>query len=309
MKIGFLFAGQGAQYVGMGKELSENFKVAKDIFEEGSEALDLNLSELCFNDSKGKLNITEFTQPAILTTSIAALKVLQSNNIECSAVAGLSLGEYSAHVCAETFDFATGVKLVKKRGELMQNAVPLGVGAMSAVLGLDEKEIGKVLEECKNFGVVEIANLNCPGQIVIGGEKSAVESATPKLLEAGAKRLIPLNVSGPFHTSLLRDASLKLAVALENVKVNSPKIPILTNVTGDYIQDVNEIKPLLIKQVMSSVRWQQTIENMINDGIDTFIEIGPGKALSGFVRKINKEVKALNVEDIKSLEKTLESLK
>ena len=312
MKIGFIFSGQGSQYIGMGKELYDNIPSCKKIYDKANEVLGFDLKELIFNGDKEELNITENTQPAILTTSIAILQAIKDKGINPDIVAGLSLGEYSALVASEALDFETAVSLVKKRGRFMQEAVPQGIGSMVAVIGLNEDKIKKVLKVASERGIVEIANYNTNNQIVIGGESEAVELASELLKESGARRVIPLKVSGPFHTSLLNQASIKLKNEFENIHFNTPKIKTITNVTADFIENGDEIKNLLINQVKSSVRWSETIERMLDEGIDTFIEIGPLKTLSSFVREISKEkkvaVKIFNVEDLKSLNKTLEGM-
>lgn len=308
-KIAFLFPGQGAQYVGMGKEIYENSNIAMEIFDKADEELGFPISKLCFEGSKEELDKTENTQPAILAMSIAVLKVLEEKGIKADAAAGLSLGEYSALVYSEVLSFEDAVKLVKKRGKYMQEAVPQGIGTMAAVLGLDSEKVKEACTAASSKGIVEVANYNCPGQIVIAGEVAAVEYACEKVKELGAKRAIMLPVSGPFHTSMLKPAADKLFDELKKVEINENKIPVITNVTGNYIEDISEIKDLLRKQVMSSVMWEDTIRRMLEDGIDTFIEIGPGRTLSNFVKKINRKVVVLNVEDLKSLEKTVNTLK
>lgn len=312
MKIAFIFSGQGAQYVGMGKELYDAYPVCKNVFDRANEVLGFDIKNLIFNGEKEALNITENTQPAILTTSIAILSILKERGIIADITAGLSLGEYSALVASEAIDFDTALKLVKKRGHIMQEAVPLGIGAMAAVIGLGENKIKLILNSISDAGTVEIANYNTPNQIVIGGEKDAVNLAQVKLTEAGARKVIPLKVSGPFHTSMLNNASKKLGEYLKDIKFNEPKLKVITNVTGDFITDKNEINSLLEKQVKSSVKWSKTIKKMLEEGIDTFIEIGPSKTLSSFVKEISRNKKAnlniFNVEDLKSLDKTLEGV-
>ena len=312
MRIAFVFSGQGAQYVGMGKELYENFNEAKEVFDNANEILKFDLKNLIFNGSIEELNITENTQLAILTTSVAALEVLKSKGIKGDIAAGLSLGEYSALVASEALSFEEAVKLVRKRGKYMQEAVPLGVGAMTAIMGLSVDKIEEAIERSKDKGLVQIANYNTGNQIVIGGEVDAVNFASDLCLEYGAKRAIKLKVSGPFHTELLEPASIKLEEELKNIRFNSMKIPVISNVTADEIKKVEDIKDILTKQVKSSVRWRESIEKMINMGIDIFIEIGPGRTLSSFIKEISRsnkvKVNIFNVEDMKSLNKTLEGI-
>ncbi|WP_411679577.1 ACP S-malonyltransferase [Clostridium thailandense] len=308
-KIAFLFSGQGAQYVGMGKELYDNIEVCREAFESANEALGFSISKICFDGPEDDLNSTENTQPAVLTVSIAALKALESHGITADVTAGLSLGEYSALVYSGVLDFKEAVKLVKKRGKYMQEAVPQGIGTMAAIIGLNEESIREVCDECSNIGIVEPANLNCPGQIVIAGEVNAVEAACNKLKEKGALKTVMLAVSGPFHTSMLAPAAEKLETELDNVSINDFKIPVITNVTGDVIEGKEKVKPYLKKQVMSTVLFEKSIKKMMDIGVDTFVEIGPGKALSSFVKKINRKATILNVQDLKSLESTIEKLK
>lgn len=303
MSTAFIFPGQGAQVVGMGKDFYEKYEESREIFDKASELLGFDMKELCFENEKD-INITEYTQPALLTVSVAILRVLEQKGIRPDVCAGLSLGEYCAMVASEVMSFEDAVKTVRQRGILMQEAVPLGVGAMCAVLGLDGETVNKV---CQGVDDVYVANYNCPGQIVISGKAEAVEQAAGLLKEAGAKRCMMLNVSGPFHSPLLREAGDKLAEVLKDVKLNDGfTIPYVTNVTAEYVNTTEEIRELLRKQVSSSVMWQQSVENMIAKGVDTFVEIGPGKTLAGFMKRINKEVRMVNIGSVEDLEKAVE---
>lgn len=298
-KTAFMFPGQGAQYVGMGKDFYEQIPVCKEMFELAGKASGLDVVSLCFEENE-QINITEYTQIAMLAAEVAMLKAVEEKGIKPDVTAGLSLGEYGALAASGVMTPEDVFKIVRKRGIYMQEAVPNG-GAMVAVLGLDTEVIEKICEETP--GTVTIANYNCPGQIVITGEEEAVQTAVGKLSEAGAKRCVPLKVSGPFHSPMLAGAGEKLAGELEAVEIHDIQIPYIANVTADYVKKTEDVKPLLEKQVSSSVKWQQTIERMLADGVDTFIEIGPGKTLSGFMRKINRDVKVLNVEKVEDLEK------
>ncbi|MBO0475790.1 ACP S-malonyltransferase [Vagococcus sp. DIV0080] len=303
MKIGFVFSGQGAQYLGMGHEFYTNSLIFKQFIDLASEVLDFDLPHLLFEENE-KLNQTEYTQPAILAMSVAISEMIKEKlNITPSMCAGLSLGEYTALVESGALDFETALKLVRKRGKLMQEAVPTGVGAMLAVMGMERDVIQKVCVEASEVAGVYPANYNMPGQIVIGGYKEGVAKAQELLNEAGAKRLIPLNVSGPFHTPLLKEASDNLEKVLETITFNEMSIPVVTNVTGEVISDREAIRSTLTKQVMSPVYFEDCIRTMISSGVDTFIEIGPGKTLSSFIKKNDRTVKVQHCEDLKTFEK------
>ncbi len=298
-KTAFIFPGQGAQYCGMGQDFYENTRTGRRIFDRASELLGFSVPELVF-EKNDRLDITEYTQAAMVTTCAAILKVMEENGYHADVTAGLSLGEYASLIAANAMSVEDAILTVRKRGILMQEAVPAGIGGMSAVLGMNADQINKIVDNLEN---VQVANYNCPGQIVISGKLEAVLTASEKLKEAGAKRVIPLNVSGPFHSYLLADAGKKLGEFLENVTIKKPEIPYAANVTAQYVTEEDKIKPLLEKQVSSSVRWQQSVEYMIADGVDRFVEIGPGKTLSGFVKKISRDVEILNVEKLSDLEK------
>ncbi|GFH41659.1 malonyl CoA-acyl carrier protein transacylase [Lactococcus hodotermopsidis] len=303
-KTGFLFAGQGAQKLGMARDLYDNFTVVKETYDEASEILGYDLRELIDSDAD-KLGETRFTQPAILTTSVAILRLLVSRGIKPDVVAGLSLGEYSALVASGSLPFAKAVKLVAKRGQYMADAAPTGSGKMVAVMNTDAKVIEEVCQQASSKGIVSPANYNTPAQIVIGGEVAAVDYAVELLTEAGVKRMIPLKVSGPFHTALLKSASEKLAIELEDVAFKDFELPLISNTTAQ-VMAFNDIKSLLTRQVMTPVKFYESVETMIALGVTDFIEIGPGKVLSGFVKKIDKAVNITNVEDLATLNAILE---
>ena len=304
MKTAFLFPGQGAQKCGMGESFAKYDEAAKKVYENASRLLDLDMEELVFTENK-KLDMTEYTQAAMVTTGIAMLKVIEKTALKADVCAGLSLGEYEALYLAGAISEEDAIVLARHRGKLMQEAVPLGVGTMAAVLNLD----AAVIEDClKDIENVWIANYNCPGQIVISGTVEAVEKAGEKLKEAGAKRVLPLNVSGPFHSGLLKPAGDKLYEYLKNVEIKKPTIPYVANYTAEFVYDDKDIKELLRKQVFGSVRFEQSIGNMLKEGVDTFIEIGPGKVLGGFVKKIDKEVKVYSIETLEDMNNVIKEL-
>ena len=303
-KVVFMFPGQGAQYIGMGKDFYDACEESKAVYELASKVTGLDIAKLCFEENE-EINITEYTQIAMLTTEAAIYAALKKAGKEPAACAGLSLGEYGALIASGVMSMEDAFRVIRARGIFMQEAVPTG-GAMAAVLGLDAKAIEEV---CSNTeGIVSIANYNCPGQIVITGEEAAVEKAGAALKETGAKRVVPLKVSGPFHSKMLVGAGEKLGKVLDTVEIHTPEIPYIANVTADYVTDAADVKPLLMKQVSSSVRWEQTIRKMLADGVDTFIEIGPGKTLTGFMRKIDKNAKAFNIEKLEDIDKVKEAL-
>ena len=303
-KLAFVFPGQGAQYVGMGKEFYEQISVSRQVYTIASEVTGLNLPGLCFEKNE-QIDITEYTQIAMLTTEAAILAALQEMGVKADVAAGLSLGEYGAILTAGAMSLEDVFRVVRQRGILMQDAVPSG-GAMCAVLGMDGEKIAKICDETE--GIVSVANYNCPGQIVITGEEGAVAVAAEKLKEAGARRCIPLNVSGPFHSAMLKEAGEKLEKVLEQVELRAFSTPYVTNVTAEYVTEPSEIKKLLGRQVYSSVKWQQSVERMITDGVDTFIEIGPGRTLTGFLKKINKDVTGLHIERVEDLDAVVKML-
>ena len=303
-RIAFIYPGQGAQVCGMGQDFYEQTETGKKVFDLATEILGFSLPELCF-EKNDRLDITEYTQAAMVTTSIAMTKVLEENGVKPDVTAGLSLGEYCALYAAGVMSEKDAIATVRQRGILMQEAVPVGQGAMAAVLAMDASAIEEVIADIDG---VQIANYNCPGQIVISGKKEAVETACEKLKEAGAKRTIMLNVSGPFHSKMLTGAGEKLGEVLASVEVHKPQIPYVANVTAAYVTEADEVKPLLTKQVSSSVRWQQSVETMLADGVDTFIQIGPGKILAGFMRNIDRSAKVYNVEKLEDVQKVVEAL-
>lgn len=303
-KKAFIFPGQGAQYVGMAKDFYENNTISKEVFNIASETLHIDMAKLCFVEND-ELNLTEFTQAAMVTACVSILKVIEDMGLKADITAGLSLGEYAALVCNKVLNFEQAVKLVRTRGILMANEVPKGVGTMAAILGMNTDELEKICKEVslETNLIVEPANYNCPGQIVISGEKSAVLKAMETMKKNGAKRVMELNVSGPFHSSMLKGAGEKLAKELESVKLGNIEFPYVNNVTADITTSTENTKTLLEKQVYSPVRFMQSVENMINFGVDTFIEIGPGRTLSGFIKKIDRTKKVINIDKLEDLEK------
>ncbi len=304
-KTAFIFPGQGAQYVGMGQDFYKSFSVCRQVFDIASEASGLDIAKLCFEENE-QLNQTEYTQICMLAVEAAILKAVEQQGVASDVNAGLSLGEYGALAASGAMELDDAFRVVRRRGILMQEAVPSG-GAMAAVLALDAAVIEEVCQGIN--GIVSIANYNCPGQIVITGEEEAVEAACRELKAAGAKRTVRLKVSGPFHSPMLAGAGEKLGEVLAGVKLKEFATPYITNVTADYVTSTEEIKALLCRQVASGVRWQQSMERMLADGVDTFIEIGPGKTLSGFMRKINRDVKMMNIENVADFEKVTAAMK
>lgn len=304
-KTAFIFPGQGAQYCGMGKDFYEKYEKAREIYALAEQATGLNIAALCFEEDE-RLHITEYTQIAMLTTEVAILRVLEEKGLRADCCAGLSLGEYGALAAARVMEPKDLFRLIRSRGIFMQEAYPTG-GAMTAVLGLDSDRIEEICRQTE--GIVSIANYNCPGQIVITGEEAAVTKASEALSDAGAKRCVPLKVSGPFHSELLKGAGEKLEKELIGIRLRNPSIPYISNLDALDVTEAAPIKTLLKSQVSNSVCWQQSVEKMIADGIDTFIEIGPGKTLSGFMRKINKDVRCMNIDKLEDLDKVLETLK
>ncbi len=303
-KIAFIYPGQGAQKCGMGQDFYEHSASAKAVYDKATELLDIDMKALCFEEND-KLDLTEYTQAALVTTCLAMTKVVEEAGLKPDVTAGLSLGEYCAISVAGGMKEEDAIRLVRTRGILMQNTVPAGEGAMAAILGMTGEAIEEVIRDMEN---VSVANYNCPGQIVITGETKAVEKAAEALKEAGAKRAVMLNVSGPFHSPMMKPAGEELAKVLEKTELSELQIPYVTNVTAEYVSDISETKALLAEQVASSVRWQESMERMIAEGVDTFVEIGPGKTLAGFMRKINRNVKMYNIGTWEDVEKVTAEL-
>jgi [acyl-carrier-protein] S-malonyltransferase len=308
-KFGFLFPGQGSQYVGMGKELYDNFQIVRDIFEEANESLKTDLKKLCFEGPQDKLNLTENAQPAILTISYAAYKVFESQfDMKPVAVAGHSLGEYSALVVAKAVDFFDAVKVVRARGKFMQSAVPIGIGTMAAILGLARDKVEEACMEATEESYVQPANYNCPGQIVVSGYVKGVEIASKLARVKGAIKAVQLAVSAPFHSRLMEPAARLLAKEFDYINAKDPQFPVISNVDAEPNYSKDNIRELLIRQVSNAVKWEDSMQTMINMGIDSVIEFGPGRVLCGLMRKINKKIKVMNLENPKNLKKIAEEV-
>jgi len=310
-KVGLMFPGQGSQSVGMGKALYDSYSTAKQVFEEANDALGFDLAKLCFEGPEETLRLTTNTQPAIVAASIAALRVLQERaEFEVEFVAGHSLGEYSALVCADAIDFSDAVRTVRKRGKFMQEAVPVGTGTMAAIIGLAQENVEALCQQVNSEeNIVTLANLNCPGQLVISGHTQAINDVVALAKKRGAKRAIPLAVSAPFHCSLMRPAAERLEKVLNSVGFRDLSIPLINNAEASIITSGEEARNSLVRQMYKPVQWEQSIRLMIERGVTTFIEVGPGKVLSGLLKRINRKTNGLNVQDVDTLERTIQALK
>jgi len=304
-KIAFVFPGQGAQYTGMGKDFYEQISVCKEVFEKASEVTGIDIPSLCFEENSD-LNVTEYTQIAMLAVEAAILKAVEERGIASEVNAGLSLGEYGALIASRVLSLEDAFKVIRQRGKFMQEAVPTG-GAMAAVIGMEGEKIAQICDETE--GIVSVANYNCPGQIVITGEAAAVAKAGETLKNSGARRVLLLNVSGPFHSAMLKDAGRKLADALKNVEIHPIETPYISNVTAEYVTETEQVADLLTSQISAPVKWQQSVEKMIENGINIFIEIGPGKTLTGFLKKINRNIQSFNIEKVEDLDTVAAALK
>lgn len=309
-KIAFIFPGQGSQTIGMGKSIAEDYPLSREIFNKADQKLGYSLSKIVFEGPQEELTLTTNAQPALLTTSIAILEYFKKSGIAPDFVAGHSLGEYTALVAAGAFSFEEGVYAVRRRGEFMEKAVPNGEGTMAAVLGLDRERLSEVTNEITESGhLVQLANVNCPGQIVISGTRKGVELAGVKAKEVGAKRVLPLQVSGPFHSELMKPAAENIKIVLDEMTIENAKIPVIANVSASVMESATEIKTKLIEQLYSPVQWEQSVQKMIDLGVTAFIEIGPGKVLSGLVKKINRSVATYAISDIQTCTEVIEALK
>lgn len=308
-KTAFIFPGQGAQAVGMGKDFYDNFDTARKLFDEADDALGYSIKRMCFEGSEDDLKLTANTQPAILVVSVIVSELLKSEGVTADIAGGHSLGEYSALVAAGSLKFRDAVILVHKRGQFMQEAVPVGEGAMAAIIGLDDETIIKICAAASEFGAVQAVNFNCPGQTVIAGKVRGVEVAVEQLKSAGAKKAVILPVSAPFHSTLMAPAAIKLAAELDKVELVDAAFPVAANVNGQLETSAADIKQNLVTQADNPVKWIACVEAMKNFGAETFIECGPGKTLCGFNRRIDKKIRSLNVEDLDSFKKTLDALK
>lgn len=308
--ISFIFPGQGSQVVGMGKDLYDNSLIAKQTFDEADEALGFSIAKTCFEGPEDQLRLTYNTQPAILTVSVALSRMLEQEGYKASILAGHSLGEYSALVNAGSISLADAVRTVRKRGQFMQEAVPVGEGAMAAVMGLSDEKIIEICQEIeRNGGIVQAVNFNCPGQVVIAGSAASVNEAAEKLKLAGAKRAMLLPVSAPFHSTLMLPAASRLKEVLDGIKINDANIPVVANVNAQKVKNAQQIKDLLVEQAAKPVRWVESVHTMAKEGVDLFVEVGPGKVLTGLSKKIVKDINTINIEDMSSFQKALDYLK